>query len=527
MVNWLKDAVFYEIYPQSFYDTNADGIGDIPGITQKLGYVQGLGCNALWLNPCFDSPFKDAGYDVRDYKKVAPRYGTNEDLKALFAAAHARGMHVLLDLVPGHTSEEHAWFKASSAPEKNDLSGRYIWTDSWIENGDGMPFIAGEAARCGTYVLNFFKCQPALNYGYGRCRRPWQQPITGPDAMATRDAIWDVMRFWLDAGCDGFRVDMADSLVKNDTPQKRYTCAVWRDLSARLKRHAPEAVMVSEWNHPAQSLKAGFDMDFMLDWQGNGYSWLVRNYDGATEGVPKNIGKAYFCKDSTTDITKFLDDWLPSYEASRKHGLYCLITGNHDTLRISAGLDEAERRLAFATLFTLPGAPFLYYGDEIGMRYQNLPTKEGGYNRTGSRTPMQWDQSANLGFSAAPAEKLYLPVDPAPDAPTVAAQEDDPGSLLGTVRSILAFRHSRPALAADAPFAVEYAEKGRRAFAWRRGRGRGALLCAVNPAGTACDVPLASLPHRMEPVFRLGGEPTVKNAAITLPPQSFAVFALD
>ena len=121
MKSWLKDAVFYEIYPQSFYDTNGDGIGDLPGITAKLDYIRDLGCNALWINPCFDSPFKDAGYDVRDYKKIAPRYGTNADAAELFRAAHEKGIHVLLDLVPGHTSEEHPWFQASCRAEKNEL----------------------------------------------------------------------------------------------------------------------------------------------------------------------------------------------------------------------------------------------------------------------------------------------------------------------------------------------------------------------------------------------------------------------
>ena len=205
---------FYEIYPQSFVDSNGDGIGDIPGITLKLDYIKDLGCNAIWLNPCFDSPFKDAGYDVRDYKKVASRYGTNDDLIALFDAAHRRDMHVILDLVPGHTSEEHEWFHRSCKVERNNYSDRYIWTDSWISGGDGLPFIGGESPRNGTYILNFFKCQPALNYGFAHPERSWQKPALGPDAKATCDAMVDVMRFWLSRGADGFRVDMADSSSK-------------------------------------------------------------------------------------------------------------------------------------------------------------------------------------------------------------------------------------------------------------------------------------------------------------------------
>jgi len=517
MTEWLKDAVFYEIYPQSFYDTNGDGIGDINGIIARLDYIKDLGCNALWINPCFASPFKDAGYDVSDYKKVAPRYGTNEDLVRLFHEAHERGMHVLLDLVPGHTSEEHEWFKKSAEPEKNEYSERFIWTDSCFAAGDGMPFIGGETERNGTYILNFFKCQPALNYGYGEVRQPWQKPIDHPDCLATREAIKDVMRFWLTQGCDGFRVDMANSLVKNDDEDKSYTCAVWRDIAGTMHKEFPEMAMVSEWNTPKQSLRCGFDMDFMLEWQGNGYSWLMRNYDGATDSNPHGIGKAYFCADSTTDITKFLEDWQASYEATKDDGLYCLITCNHDTIRPSAGLTVEELKLAYATLFTLPGAPFIYYGDEIGMRYLPLPTKEGGYFRTGSRTPMQWDGSANHGFSTAAAEKLYLPVDTAPDAPTVAAQQADPDSLLNTVREVLKFRHQNEDLNADAPFEVLYAEKGRRAFAWQRGD----LVCAVNPGRGSVTIPL-TLPGGVQPQLCLGTA-AVRADGLYLDGQSFVI----
>ena len=146
---WLDQATFYEIYPQSFADSNADGIGDIPGIIEHLDYLLQLGCNAIWLNPLYESPFRDAGYDISDYKKVAARYGTNDDLAALFAAAHARGMHVLLDLVPGHTSNEHPWFRQSATDSPNLYDDRYIWTGNWIEGGDGLPFIGGEEARDG------------------------------------------------------------------------------------------------------------------------------------------------------------------------------------------------------------------------------------------------------------------------------------------------------------------------------------------------------------------------------------------
>ena len=308
MIEWLKDAVFYEIYPQSFYDTNADGIGDFEGIIQKLDYIKDLGANALWINPCFDSPFQDAGYDVRDYKKVADRYGTNEDLYRLFEEAHKRGIHVLLDLVPGHTSEEHAWFLESAKAEPNAYSGRYIWSDHWIAGMEGHPYIGGTCERNGTYMLNFFKCQPALNYGFRNPKTKWQKPMDDPDCLATREAIKDVIRFWLSKGCDGFRVDMADSLVKDDDEEKGGTCEVWRDIFGDIRKEYPKAAFVSEWNHPQRAiLSAGFDMDFCLNWVGNAGSCAIMSAERRTRATSAPIpagGSRAFWMNSCRAITR-------------------------------------------------------------------------------------------------------------------------------------------------------------------------------------------------------------------------------
>ena len=217
MPTWLNDAVFYEIYPQSFYDSNGDGIGDLQGIIEKLDYVKELGCNALWLNPVYDSPFMDAGYDVRDYKKVAPRYGTNEDLVRLFECAHAKGIKVLLDLVPGHTSDQHPWFLEAKKAAKNEFSDRYIFTKTVWDAPPEYRMMCGICERNGNYMVNYFSSQPALNYGFYEVSHPeWQLPAGDPACQETVEAIKDIMRFWLDKGADGFRVDMADSLVKND-----------------------------------------------------------------------------------------------------------------------------------------------------------------------------------------------------------------------------------------------------------------------------------------------------------------------
>lgn len=532
MPEWLKDAVFYEIYPQSFYDTNDDGIGDIRGIIAKLDYVRELGCNALWINPCFDSPFKDAGYDVRDYKKVAPRYGTNEDLYELFKTAHEKGIHVLLDLVPGHTSEEHEWFKASGKAERNEYSDRYIWTDFWISGIAGHPYIGGECERNGTYMLNFFKCQPALNYGFKEPKERWQMSYLDEGPLATQEALADIMRFWLDRGCDGFRVDMADSLVKDDDNDKSATCSIWRRIRKMLDEYYPEAALVSEWSNPYQSLNsAGFHMDFYLDHRGNGYNTLLRDYEGG------GADNSYFKKDADGDIERFLNDYLPKYEATCGNGYISFMTCNHDTPRPAYTLDENELKIAYAMLLTLPGVPFVYYGDEIGMRYiADMPTKEGGYTRTGTRTPMQWKSAAeeeNCGFSKASGELLYLPVDK--NGPSVGEMEKRPDSLLNTVKEILAIRHKKKQLSADARFSVEIGRKNA-PFVYCREN----LLIAVNPKNRAQEADLgdtgicreimsagrSDITASLSTVFSIGAY-SIENGILKMAPQSFMIFEVN
>ena len=511
---WLSDAIFYEIYPQSFQDTNGDGIGDLKGIIQRLDYVAELGCNALWINPCFDSPFMDAGYDVRNYKQVAPRYGTNDDLVTLFDRAHARGIRVLLDLVPGHTSDEHPWFKASAKAERNDYSDRYIWTPEPFWGMEGRPYIAGMTEREGGYMLNFFASQPALNYGWLEPTKPWMSAVDSPEALATREAVKDVMRFWLDVGCDGFRVDMADSLVKNDDADKSATCAIWQDVREMLDREYPEAALVSEWSNPLLALcNAHFHADFYLNHPGNGYNTLMRDYD--TEGGDLS----YFRKDSGGSIRRFLDDYLPKYGKSKDFGYISFITCNHDTPRPARTLDQRELKLAYAFILTMPGVPFIYYGDEIGMRYLDIPTKEGGYRRTGSRTPMQWTNGKNKGFSDAPESELYLPVDASADAPCVSDQERNPDSLLFEVKRLCTLRHEHADLQADALFSVMNDDESDAPFVYRRGK----LVLAVNPSSQVKSYEHETLTGR-KVIYGIGA-PALCDGCLTMPAQSFAVLA--
>ncbi len=512
MIDWLKKAVFYEIYPQSFCDSNGDGIGDFNGIISKLDYIKSLGANALWINPCYDSPFTDAGYDVRDYKKAAARYGTNEDLYRLFEEAHKHDIKVLLDLVPGHTSEEHEWFKASGKAERNEYSDRYIWTDHWIRGMQGHPYIGGECERNGTYMLNFFKCQPALNYGFYKPVEPWQQGINDEGPLATREAIRDVIRFWLSKGCDGFRVDMAGSLVKDDDDKMSGTCEVWRDIFAPIRKEFPEAAFIAEWNDPEASINgAGFDMDFYLNHWGNGYNSLLRDYE-----VNEADG-SYFKKKEKCDITRFLSEYMPRYLKTSGRGYISLITCNHDTTRPAYNLSVDELKVAYACLLTMPGVPFIYYGDEIGMRYLDVPTKEGGYTRTGSRTPMQWDESANKGFSAASKDMLYLPVDDSSDAPTVQAQEKDENSLLNMVRRLVSFKKETGDFDADSDFAVLHAGE-EEPFVYRRG----SHVCIVNPSSHPLNIKDGLLADK-KPILVIG---TASNegGTVNIGAGSFAIF---
>lgn len=512
MAKWLDNAVFYEIYPQSFRDTNADGIGDFNGIIEKLDYICELGCNAIWMNPCFMSPFGDAGYDVSDYCTAAPRYGTNEELKQLFDEVHKRGMHILLDLVPGHTSVEHKWFRESMKAEKNEFTDRYVWTDSIWEEPTGMGSLRGISDRDGSCAVNFFSHQPALNYGYYKPERPWQQPQDAPGPRATLEAMKDVMRFWLKMGCDGFRVDMAGSLVKNDEDGKG-TIKLWQNVREFLDKEFPEAAMVSEWGEPDKSLLGGFHMDFLLHFGPSHYNDLFR------------CSEPFFSSRGKGDISEFVAKYKESYEKAGRKGLICIPSGNHDMDRLARNIHGDELKIAFAFLLSMPGAPFIYYGDEIGMRYvENLVSVEGGYGRTGSRSPMQWDNGVNAGFSTAPAEKLYIPIDPAADRPTVQSQISDESSLCNQIRRLIKIRQTHPALLSRGEIEFVYAQKNEYPLAYVRSSGNEKILVVINPADREAE--FAGEYFVKECLYSFGAEAKIGGEKVIAAPMSAGFYLL-
>jgi len=361
-------------------------------------------------------------------------------------------------------------------------------------------------------MLNFFASQPALNYGWLNRTEHWMSAPDSPEAISTREAMKDIMRFWLDRGCDGFRVDMADSLVKNDDNDKTATAAIWKDIRSMLDENYPEAALVSEWSNPYQAICiGGFHMDFYLDHHYNGYNTLLRDYE--TEGGDHS----FFKKDAGGEISRFLNDYLPKYEVSKDKGYISMFTCNHDTPRPANTLSADELKLAYAFILTMPGVPFIYYGDEIGMKFLDVKTKEGGYQRTGSRTPMQWDDSINKGFSDADPELLYLPVDSSENAPSVQAQEPDPGSLLNETRRLIALRHKYTDLQADASFSVIRSGGPNEPFVYSRGE----LILAINTSSKEYTVNEQVLTGKK----LLYSIRTVKQngSSLILPAQSFAV----
>lgn len=543
---WAENAVFYQIYPQTFCDSDGDGIGDLQGIISKLDYVKSLGVDAIWFNPFFDSPFNDAGYDIRDYYKVAPRYGTNEDARQLFEEAHKRGLKVIFDYVISYTAIDHPWFVESAKQEKNKYSNYYIWTETnWVDPPKEFAgsFIKGYGKRNGQFMRNFYWCQPALNFGFSNPdpNEPWQLATDHPDVIAMKNDLKDVLRFWMEMGADGFRADMAGALTKTSqtsgneqfhNTRENATKLFWREIRQLLEEEFPHGFMVAEWSYPADALDNCFHVDF-FHWF-NGYndlfqkeSWRILN--GVSEG------HSYFDAEGKGNITDFLASYMDQYEQTKGKGYISLPLGNHDNARLGNRRTDKELEIIYAFGFTMPGVSFLYYGNEIGMKQLpcDWPQVEGAYQpRNGARTPMQWNSGANLGFSTADPSKLYLPVDPAEDAPNVADQENDPNSLLNRTRQLIALRHSEPALANYAEFVPLYAEKDTYPFVYARAAGEDVVLVLLNPRAEASEasfnvnVPFKKTRLLMGDEIELDHNRKTGNVSVKMPGQSYSIIKL-
>ena len=388
--------------------------------------------------------------------------------------------------------------------EKNEYTDRYVWTDTIWEEPQGMSSIKGISDRDGCCAVNFFSHQPALNYGFYKCTRPWHQPMDAEGPKATLEELKNIMRFWLKMGCDGFRVDMAGSLVKHDENSEG-TIKLWQNVREFLDKEFPEAAMVSEWGEPDKSLRGGFHMDFLLHFGPSHYNDLFR------------CEEPFFSDRGKGDAFEFVEKYKETRAKAGKDGLICIPSGNHDMDRLARSIKGDNLKISFAFLLSMPGVPFIYYGDEIGMRYvEGLTSVEGGYGRTGSRSPMQWDNSVNAGFSTAPKEKLYIKQDESGDRPNAAAQMSDDNSLYNEVKRLIKTRKEHSALLNRGGLEFVYAEKNTYPIAYLRTSEDEKILVVINPADREVKMPCSYTLG--EKIYSCGGDISASVGEITVSP---------
>ncbi len=478
--SWWQKGVIYQVYPRSFMDRNGDGVGNLPGILDRLDYADWLGVDAIWLSPIYPSPMADFGYDVADYTGIEPLFGTMADFDRLLADTHRRGMKLLLDLVPNHTSDQHPWFRESRSSRDNPKRDWFIWHDPAPGGGPPNNWLAafgGGAwewdAPTGQYYLHSFAVeQPDLN---------WRNP-------EVEAAVFDVIRFWLDKGVDGFRVDvifylLKDQLLRDNPPNPDFK-------PGQDPAHA--LIPLYSLNRPdvhevIRRMRAVFDEYEDRVIVGETYlpnDELMRYYGPNNDEahLPFNFQLILLPWQAAT-----IRDAVAAYEAALpKGGWPNWVLGNHDQHRIATRVGRAQARVASMLLLTLRGTPTCYYGDELAMVDGEIPAemvhdpqelgKPGlGLGRDPERTPMQWDNGPNAGFTTG---QPWLPL--AADYPrtNVATERDDPASMLTLVRQLLALRRSSPALNVGGYTDVPSATPD--VFSFRREHGDERMLVVLN-----------------------------------------------
>lgn len=511
----LKDSIIYEIYPTSFYDSNGDGTGDLNGITKKLDYVKDLGADIIWLNPFFKSPFKDGGYDISDYREIDKRFGTMQDFEKLIDKAHSLGLRVLIDLVIGHTSTEHKWFKQSAKEKKNKYSDYYIWTDSVFT--PAPKCINGVYKRDGNYIVNYYAFQPALNYGYGVLPeltddlyggQRWEMHYTDERLKPLREEIHSIIAFWLNKKVDGFRVDLAGSLIKNPTPES--IKELWNDFIGRARKINPDVLFIAEHGHPDVTAEWGFDMDYIMH-ESVGFNDMFRGEKNTNITRSFECGHSYFSKDGKGSKKAFIDN-IDRLSKILPDGKYFVIpSGYHDIIRQAEKKGDNTVKCVFAFLLTYKNVPLIYYGDEIGIKHNYKVNKDGGYVRTGARTPMQWDETKNKGFST--ADRLYLPTEKVAGR-SVEAEKSDPNSIYSTVKTLIAIRKQYPSLGYSAD--VKMLCKDEYPLVYERVSENERVIVAINPT-------LKEYPFDYAYSKLLYGAPQIKDGKKILPPESFII----
>jgi maltose alpha-D-glucosyltransferase/alpha-amylase len=502
---WYKDAVFYELYLRAFADGDGDGIGDFAGLAAKLDYLQELGVTCIWLLPFYPSPLRDDGYDIADFYQVHPDLGTLDDFRGFVALAHDRGLRVIVDLVLNHTSDQHPWFQSARRSRESPYRDYYVWSDTDQKYAEArIIFLDTEPSNwsydevAGQYFWHrFFHHQPDLN---------WDNP-------RLREAMFRVLDYWLEMGIDGFRADAVPYLIEREGTNCENlpeTHAILKELRRRIDERFPGRILLAEANQWPEEVRPyfgdgdEFHMGFHFPVMPRLYMALkkgdaspIYQIMGRTPPIPDSCQWCVFLRNHdeltlemvTEEERQFMwQHYAPEPRMRLNLGI---------RRRLAPLLDNDRRKLELlnSILFTLPGSPIVYYGDEIGMGDDIWLD-----DRDGVRTPMQWTAGANAGFSAAPPEALYLPVIDDPvygyRRVNVAAQRQDPGSLLNFTRRLIAVRQENPCFARGTFKLVEGDSPAVLAY-WREGSGERVLvlhnMADVPVQGVSCPGPAVDL----------------------------------
>ncbi len=536
---WFKTAVFYEVYVRGFHDSNGDGHGDIRGLIEKLDYLEWLGIDCLWLLPVYPSPMRDGGYDIADFYSVHPDYGDVEDLKALIDSAHQRGIRVVADLVMNHTSSDHPWFQEARSSPDNPKHDWYVWSDTKHRYEDvRIIFIDTETSNwtwdedAGAYYWHrFFHHQPDLNY----------------DNPEVQEAMLEALRFWLDLGLDGFRLDAVPYLFEREGTN----CENLLETHAYLKRvrreideRYPDRVLLAEANQwPADVVHyfgVGDECHMAFHFPVMPRMFMaLRREDAApiieildqTPEIPDTCQWGLFLRNHDELTLEMVTDDERDYMYAEYANDPRMKLNLGIRRRLAPLLDNSrdEIELLTAIMFSLPGSPVLYYGDEIGMG-DNIYLGD----RDGVRTPMHWTSDRNGGFSRADFAALYLPplMDPVHgfQAVNVEAQLRSPGSLLRWTQRFIALRKAHPVFGLGSYEALHTSNP--RIFAHVRRHADDTILCVHNLARSAQAVELdLSRFAGMTPTEMLGGShfPPIGELPylLTLAPRGFFWFLLD
>ncbi len=500
---WWQTGVVYQIYPRSFMDAGGDGIGDLPGITQRLDYLSNtLGVDAVWLSPIYPSPMHDFGYDVADYCDINPMFGTMADFDVLLAEMHKRGMKMILDLVPNHTSSEHKWFLESRSSRDNPKRDWYIWRDpapalhlppnsenlggergvpnNWLSYFGGPAWEFDETT--GQYYLHLFvKQQPDLNY-------------RNPEVVA---ALMNTIRFWLDKGVDGFRVDVIGLMMKDPDFRDEPLNPNWDGVYPQQSLQHIYTENLPEVHGLIQQMREVLDSYNERMMVGETYvpNDLLMKYYGSPEKrechLPFNF-QLILAKWNAPGVRKMVDDYEAVLPADAWPNW---VLGNHDQHRLATRVGLSQARVANMLLLTLRGTPTCYYGDELGMENVPIPPEKIQdppavnqpeiahiVGRDPERTPMQWDDSKNAGFAAADVKELWLPLAPNYKHNNVAREMQDPRSFLNYYRKLLETRKASSALVVGdyRSFEINPAEAKSSCFVYERQADGQRIVVALN-----------------------------------------------